>query len=39
MIAGCFGVLAATADVLPEFREPILASLKGEPSNVAPWDA
>ena len=40
MIAGCFGLLAATADVMPELREPILASLRGEGgSGTAPWDA
>jgi len=39
MIAGCFGLLAATADVLPELREIIYASLNGAGgSGVAPWD-
>ncbi len=39
MIAGCFGLLAATADVLPELRETIYASLNGERGRgVAPWD-
>ncbi len=39
MIAGCFGLLAATADVLPELRETIYASLNGEGGRgVAPWD-
>lgn len=39
MIAGCFGLLAATADVLPEIAGPIQASLKGEGgSGTAPWD-
>jgi uncharacterized protein (DUF1786 family) len=38
MIAGCFGLLAATAEVLPELRETIHASLKGG-RGVAPWDA
>jgi len=39
MIAGCFGLLAATADVLPELRETIYASLRGEGRRgVAPWD-
>ncbi len=37
MIAGCFGLLAATADILPELRETIYASLNGE-RGVAPWD-
>jgi len=40
MIAGCFGLLAATADVLPELRETIDASLSEERGRgVAPWDA
>jgi uncharacterized protein (DUF1786 family) len=39
MIAGCFGLLAATADCLPELREPILAGLAGAGSGTAPWDA
>lgn len=39
MIAGCFGLLAATADILPELRETIYASLNGERGRgVAPWD-
>lgn len=39
MIAGCFGLLAATADLLPELSEPIHVALKGEGRwGVAPWD-
>ncbi len=39
MITGCFGLLAATADVLPELAEPIQASLYGAAGKgVAPWD-
>lgn len=39
MIAGCFGLLAAVADVLPELGEPIRASLSGAGgSGTAPWD-
>lgn len=41
MIAGCFGLLAATAEVLPELAEPILGSLRGGRGSlrsVAPWD-
>ncbi len=39
MITGCFGLLAATAVVLPELAEPIQASLHGEAGRgVAPWD-
>jgi uncharacterized protein (DUF1786 family) len=39
MIAGCFGLLAATADVLPELGETIRASLSctGD-ASFAPWD-
>ena len=40
MIAGCFGLLAAVADVLPELSAPIQASLQGEGgTGTAPWDA
>ncbi|MBI3763113.1 MAG: hypothetical protein HY260_14790, partial [Chloroflexi bacterium] len=38
MIAGCFGLLAAMADVLPELGDTIRASLRGK-AGVAPWDA
>ena len=39
MIAGCFGLLAATADVLPEFGEAIRASLQGAGgSGTPPWE-
>jgi len=39
MIAGCFGLLAATGDVLPELRETIYHSLRGaEGTGTAPWD-
>lgn len=40
MIAGCFGLLAATAEMMPELAEPILGSLRGgRGRGVAPWDA
>jgi hypothetical protein len=40
MIAGCFGLLAAVADVLPELGEVVRASLAGmEGTGVSPWDA
>jgi len=40
MIAGCFGLLAATAEILPDVTEPVLRSLRGEGKyGVAPWDA
>ncbi len=38
MIAGCFGLLAACADILPELAEPIHASLSGHLDGAAPWD-
>lgn len=40
MIAGCFGLLAATAEILPELAEPIQRSLRGgNRVSKAPWDA
>ena len=40
MIAGCFGLLAATGEILPELGESIQRSLRGEGGRgVAPWDA
>jgi uncharacterized protein (DUF1786 family) len=39
MISGCFGLLAATADMLPEHADSILASLRREGgTGTAPWD-
>ncbi|MEW5940750.1 MAG: DUF1786 domain-containing protein [Chloroflexota bacterium] len=38
MIAGCFGLLAATAEAMPELAAPIQRSLRGG-RGVAPWDA
>ena len=41
MIAGCFGLLAATAEILPDLAESIYGSLReaGEGRRgVAPWD-
>jgi uncharacterized protein (DUF1786 family) len=39
MIAGCFGLLAATAEVMPHLAEIIHGSLRGEHGRgVAPWD-
>lgn len=39
MITGCFGILAAIADVMPELAEPIRSSLKVD-SRIgnAPWE-
>ncbi|HEX5840788.1 MAG TPA: DUF1786 family protein, partial [Anaerolineales bacterium] len=40
MIAGCFGLLAATAEVLPDLAETIQGSLGGAGGRgKAPWDA
>lgn len=39
MIAGCFGLLAATADLLPQLGEDIHKALKGESGHgITPWD-
>jgi uncharacterized protein (DUF1786 family) len=39
MLTGNIGLLAATADILPELAESILASLKGEGGKgSAPWE-
>jgi len=37
MLAGCFGLLAATAEVMPNLAESIYGSLRGG-RGVAPWD-
>jgi hypothetical protein len=37
MLAGCFGLLRALADVYPEFAEPIQQSLRGG-SGRPPWE-
>ena len=40
MIAGCFGLLAATAEVMPDLAESIQGSLRGgRGRGVAPWDS
>ena len=39
MISGCFGLLAATADVLPQFGEVIRASMHNTTGHsTTPWD-
>jgi hypothetical protein len=39
MIAGCFGVLAAAGDLLPDLGEQIRASLHGGGgSGTPPWE-
>jgi uncharacterized protein (DUF1786 family) len=37
MIAGCFGLLAAAADLLPDLREPIQSALS-QPTSRPPWE-
>jgi uncharacterized protein (DUF1786 family) len=39
MISGCFGLLSAVADRLPELSGPILSSLHAANASLAPWDA
>ena len=39
MIAGCFGLLAATAEVIPDLADTIQGSMRGERGRgVTPWD-
>ncbi len=39
MIAGCFGLLAATAEIMPDLTETIRGSMRGaQGRGVAPWD-
>ena len=39
MIAGCFGLLAATAEIMPDLAETIHQSLRNERDRgIAPWD-
>ena len=39
MIAGCFGLLAATAEILPALADPVQRSLRGGGGRgTAPWD-
>lgn len=39
MIAGCFGLLAATAEIMPNLAEAVYGSLRGvQGRGVAPWD-
>jgi hypothetical protein len=40
MIGGCFGLLAATAELMPDLAEAIQGSMRGvRGRGVAPWDA
>jgi len=39
MLSGCFGLLSATAEVLPNLREQIYESMRGtRDRSTAPWD-
>ncbi len=38
MLAGCFGLLAAVGQLLPDWRAEIGRSLMNEPVQRAPWD-
>lgn len=38
MISGCFGMLAAVAERIPELGEAIRASLRGADGEAAPWE-
>lgn len=38
MLAGCFGLLAAMAEQIPEVSEPIREALTGRRQSAAPWD-
>ena len=39
MISGCFGLLIAVADLLPDLGESVLSALKGNDAHTTPWDA
>jgi uncharacterized protein (DUF1786 family) len=39
MIAGCFGLLVAVGDLLPDMAGPIQDALDGANANTTPWDA
>ncbi|MCC7128841.1 MAG: hypothetical protein B6D39_04715 [Anaerolineae bacterium UTCFX2] len=38
MIAGCFGLLSAAADLLPDLGQVIRAALQDTAAGAAPWD-
>jgi uncharacterized protein (DUF1786 family) len=39
MLSGCFGLLASTAELLPNLNEPIVSSMKGYGgSGTPPWE-
>ncbi|OGO20748.1 MAG: hypothetical protein A2Z14_16680 [Chloroflexi bacterium RBG_16_48_8] len=39
MIAGCFGLLVAVADLMPEMAKPIHEALTESAASKTPWDA
>jgi uncharacterized protein (DUF1786 family) len=39
MISGCFGLLVAVADLMPNLRESIEPALKSHQAQISPWDA
>lgn len=39
MIAGCFGLLEAVANLIPDLTDPIRSAMAGAGSDTAPWDA
>jgi uncharacterized protein (DUF1786 family) len=39
MITGCFGLLAAIGDLIPELNEPIMASLLRKTEGAPPWES
>jgi uncharacterized protein (DUF1786 family) len=39
MLAGCFGLLVAVADLLLEVSEPIHEAIEGATASTTPWDA
>ncbi|HEY70921.1 MAG TPA: DUF1786 domain-containing protein [Anaerolineae bacterium] len=38
MLSGCFGLLSACADLLPDLAEPIHGAMRGDFSHISPWD-
>jgi uncharacterized protein (DUF1786 family) len=39
MITGCFGLLVAVADLIPDLADIIQEALAGDTANITPWDA
>jgi uncharacterized protein (DUF1786 family) len=38
MIAGCFGLLAATADLMPDLCDPITEAMDQKNNGISPWE-